>query len=139
MFDFLNGFYLVVVVATVINMILGGMWYSPKFLGAKWLESHQFDESTLKAGALHYLGAFVNGLVMAWVYGCLLMFFGVSTILGALCFSFWIWLGFIATSQFSGVIWAKKPLTAYFIDAGFFLAALFSMGVVFGLFFWWTA
>jgi Protein of unknown function (DUF1761) len=137
MFEVITSHYVAILVAAVVQMILGGLWYSPKCFGAKWAEIHGFDESSLKTNALHYLGAFVNALVISWVLGCMLLFFEVTTIPAALCLSFWIWLGFVATTQFSGVIWAKKPFGAYLIDVGFFLIALLSTGLVFGLFFWW--
>lgn len=127
--------YLAILVAAVVKMFLGSVWYNPNFLGKKWAEVHKFEESTLHAGALQYLGAFLNSLVMAWALGSILIFFEVTTISSALCLGFWIWLGFIATTQFSGVLWAKKPFTAYLIDAGFFLVGILAMSVVFGIFF----
>ncbi|MEC7840530.1 MAG: DUF1761 domain-containing protein [Chlamydiota bacterium] len=127
--------YLAVFIAAIVNMVIGATWYGPKFLGDKWLEVHAFDRENLKAGPLSYLGAFIIGLIIATVFGAFLSFFKVTSIIGAMCFAFFIWLGFIATTQFSGVIWAKKPVGAYCIDVGFFLVSLQAMAVIFGLFY----
>ncbi len=132
-----NTHYTVILVAAVLQMILGTFWYSSQCFGGKWAEINEFDVSLIKPNALQYLGGFVNALIRSWVLGYMLVFFGVTTILGAISFSFWAWLGFVATTQFSGVIWAKKPISAYLIDIGYFLAAFLSMGLIFGLFFWW--
>lgn len=135
--ELVSTYYVAILVAAIIQMILGGVWFSSQCFGDKWAEMHEFDSSTMKFNALQYLGGFVNALVIAWVLGCMLMYFEVSTIFGALCFSFWAWLGFVATTQFSGVIWAKKPFGAYLIDVSFYLVAFLSVGLVFGLYFWW--
>jgi len=127
--------YLAVFLAAVVNMVIGATWYNPKFLGDKWMQVHGFDPDTLKGSPKCYIGGFLVGLVIAWVFGTILSFFSVTSIIGSMCLAFFLWLGFIATTQFSGVIWAKKPIGAYCIDVGFFLVSLQAMAIIFGIFY----
>ena len=43
---------------------------------------------------------------------------------------FWVWLGFIATTYFSAVIWQKMHPKEFFIHVGYSLIALLLMGGV---------
>jgi len=125
--------FFAVVIAAVLNMVVGYAWYHPNFLGKLWCNVHDWKDEKLQPTFFHFAAAFINGFIIAWVFGAILYYFGVVGIWDCIVMGFWFWLGFIATTQFSGVIWAKKPLVAYFIDAGFFLLALLIMGVVFGV------
>lgn len=130
----LDGYTIAVILAACVNIVLGGVWYHPKVLGTLWADAHGFKVIDLKASGLNYFGAFVVGLVMSWMLGTLFSTFEVTTLSGKMGVSFFVWLGFIATTHFSGVIWAKKTLESYFIDAGFFLVSLEAMAIVFAIF-----
>lgn len=134
MLDVLSVNYLAVLIAGIVAMVCGGVWYHPSCMGKKWAAAHNFDISCLKGDAWSYLLAFVNSLVIAWILGVFYNAVGVSSFFGAIWFAFIAWLGFVATTQFSGVLWAKKPLNAYFIDAGFFLVGFEAMSIVYWIF-----
>lgn len=121
------------VLATLFNMILGYFWYHPRFLGGPWIDAHGFREDALKGNVKSYIGALVVGLIMAWVVGVFVHSLQASTISQALELAFFMWLGFIATAHFSGVIWAKKPIEVYLIDASFYLVSLAGMTLIFTL------
>lgn len=113
-----------IIIATLVTMVLGAIWYSPFFLGCTWSESHNFDKSQLKPSALEYLGTFVTTFIMVWVFAGLLNWLELNSLDSALKLAFLIWLGFITTTHFSGVIWARKPITAYLIDTVYHLLML---------------
>ena len=119
-----------IIAATIVNIILGMFWYSPKFLGTLWAQEHQFDLAKLQATPLHYVGAILVSLVTASVFSLLIHGFHVFTLGEGLKFGFFIWLGFIATTHFSGVIWAGKPWKSYLIDVGFQFVSLLLMGAI---------
>lgn len=119
-----------IIVVTILNIILGMLWYSPKFLGTIWAKAHNFDLSKLHAGPMHYVGAILVSLLTACVFFALIYWFDVTTIQEGVGLAFFIWLGFIVTTHFSGVLWAQKPLTAYFIDTGFQLISMLMMGAI---------
>lgn len=113
--------YLGIIIAILVNQFLGALWYSPKFFGSRWAIAHQFDMKTMKALPMHYLGAILVGVVLVLSITAIQMMLGISSLETALILGFLMWLGFVATSHFSGVIWARKPLAVFMIDTGYFL------------------
>jgi len=122
--------YLAIVVVAIINNILGAIWYSSMIFGKAWAKACKIEMGKKKAGAKHFLGGFLMSLVMAVVVACFVIKLDMTMASEGVKLGFLLWLGFIATSQFCGVIWAKKPLKVYFIDAGFYLASLLIMGAI---------
>lgn len=119
-----------VIICTIINIVLGMVWYSPRVLGTLWKEEHGFDSSQLKATPLHFIGAIIVAFILAFVLDMMIHTFHIHGVGNGIALGFFIWLGFIATTHFSGVIWAKKPFIVYFIDAGFMLINLIIISAV---------
>ncbi len=124
--------FLAVIVAAILNGFVGYFWYSPMLLGDFWVKAHKFDVAELKATPMHIAGALLVGFIVAWVLCATIHSLHVDSALGGVKVAFFVWLGFVATTQFSGVIWAKKPLKAYGVDVGFFLVSMCAMGAIFG-------
>ncbi len=107
--------YTLILVATVIQFVLGALWYSPLMFGKWWM---QIMESTeLSKEELQKLQK-----EMAPFYGLQLLLALLTTFVLAMCIHYlqmanvgfhaygvagWIWLGFIAPTQIAGVIWAN--------------------------------
>lgn len=119
-----------VLICTLINIILGMVWYSPSVLGTLWAKEHGFDSNQLKPTLWHYVGAILVAFVLSVVFNMMVHAFGIRGIGNGIALGFFIWLGFIATTHFSGVIWARKPFIVYFIDAGFMLLNLIVIGAI---------
>lgn len=124
-----------IIAAAIINLLLGYLWYSPLLFGRIWVKEHNLDSSFLRPSSLHYLGAIIVAIVTAWVFSILIHWFEITFILTGMQFGFLIWLGFVATAQFSGVIWAQKTIRAYLIDTGFQLVNLVIMGAILSIWF----
>lgn len=119
-----------VILAAIANMIIGSLWYSPYLFGKEWAEAQKMDIRTLVATPLHYAGAFLISLLTAFVLAVLLHKFGIVSYENAFTLAFWIWLGFVATTHFSGVLWAKRPLKSYLIDTAYALLSFLVMAAV---------
>lgn len=117
-----------VIVVTILNMFLGMLWYSPLLFGTLWAKAYKFDVKKLKATSLHYVGAMLVSLITAFMVGTLVEEFQILGALSGAVLGFCIWLGFIVTSHFSGVIWAQKPFRVFFIDVAYYLVSLLMMG-----------
>lgn len=119
-----------IILATIVNSLLGMFWYSPVFLGNEWAKAHNFDLTKLKPTPMHYIGAIFVSIVTVAVFSLLIHLFKLTSVADGVKLGFLLWLGFIATTHFSGVIWARKPLKAYLIDTGFQLVSLLVMGSI---------
>jgi Protein of unknown function (DUF1761) len=123
--------FLTILLATALNVILGAIWYSPRFLGTMWSKAHNLNVREVKT-PMHYIGAILVAFVTAWILSAFISSLNIDTGLEGMKVAFFAWLGFIATTHFSGVLWAKKHLDAYLIDVGFLLVSMLIMGAIFG-------
>lgn len=61
---------------------------------------------------------------------CFMKRMGVDSVMGGASFGFMAWLGFIATTLYNDVIYAKKPVELYLINAGYLLCSFVLMGAI---------
>lgn len=119
-----------ILIATIASMALGAVWYSPILFGKTWADAHNFGMVQLRPSLKEYLGTFALTILLAWVLACFLEWFSIMTVPAALKLAFMIWLGFVTTTHFSGVIWARKPFTAYLIDTIYHLINLLLIALI---------
>ena len=123
---------LAVIIMALVYMGIGGLWYSKGLFGKMWAEccSHHGKEKECSPSTKCYIGCLIVAFITAYVLAYFInMSQAVTTGEGikvALC----AWIGFSATTMYSGVIWGKKPLKAYFIDAGFTLVMFIIWGAI---------
>lgn len=100
--------YLAVIVASVLQFIVGALWYGPLF-GKLWGRIHGFDalapetqEKMKKSMAPLLVTQFLVTLVTTFIFALLLTGFAPGWNVYGLAFFFW--LGFVVPTQVSAVI-----------------------------------
>lgn len=126
--------YLAVLVSAALCMAIGMLWYSPALFGNKWLELTGNKEPDMKDAPKIYIGAILNALIVSTVLAVFIYWIGAVTPRDGALVGFLAWLGFIATSHFSGVLWEKKPLNLFFLHAANMLVTLVIIGALLA---WW--
>jgi hypothetical protein len=140
--------YLMVLIAAVVNMFLGWLWYGPLF-GKPWMKLMGFTPEKIqqmKAGGekigrsmnVSYSIMFVGSLLMAWVLAHAIIFasaylFVNTSLYGAaagIIVGFLNWLGFVAPVTLTPVLWENKPWKLWFLNAGYYLVGLCLMGAI---------
>ncbi len=121
-----------IIAMAVVYMVLGSLWYSKVLFGEVWMSCCKKEECSSCSWTC-YLGCFITALVMGYVMSHFVTSMGAMDAMSGAKVGFWAWLGFIATTCFSAVLWAKKPLKVYFVDVGFYLVVLLLMGAVFAV------
>lgn len=121
---------LALLVAGVIYTLLGSLWYSPWLFGKDWLEYCGLKSEDCKCCSSSFLWAFLNSLVIALGLSVLVILTGAVTAGEGACLAFWAWLGFVATTLMSGVIWEKRSFHWWLINAGFSLVGLLIIGAL---------
>ena len=106
------------------HMILGMLWYSPLMFGPLWMKSIKITEKDMKMHAGHMVGAALVGLTLTLTLAHFIDVLGVSCCRTAIEHALLLWLGFIATTKFSDVIWQGKAITTYLIDAGYWAVGM---------------
>jgi len=129
--------FLAILASAVATMILGFIWYSPLFFAKPWTremgydlsDKAKMDEMRKGAGAA-YGGSFVASLISAFT---LALFFHAMHA-GGLHFGimggFHAWLGFVATVQFTGALFAKQSMKLFAINTGYQLVCYLAMGAI---------
>jgi hypothetical protein len=124
--------WIAVLAAGVINMIVGSLWYSPLMFLKPWMETLPKKASGKKDVNMPkiYGLMFVNALIMAYVMAMLVKVTNVMTLDMGAMLGFWVWLGFIATSSFNGVLFEDRSLKGYVINVGYYLVVLILVGAM---------
>ncbi len=121
---------LTVLVAAVLNMVIGFFWYSKWLFGPTWMKLRKVKEEKGKIANMIY--AFIVSLVIAYFLGFFEAYLQVTTVTDGMFVGFCLWLGFVATTQISGYIWCEKPLKLFFINTGCKLLSFLVMSGVIG-------
>ena len=128
--------HVAVVVAAVAGFAVGMLWYG--LLGLRWMAALGKTKEELLPGDKPPVATmavtFAAELVMAWMLAGVMGHMDQVTITGGLVSAFFVWLGFVATTQLVNHRYGRFPLALTLIDAGHWLAVLAAMGVVIGAF-----
>jgi hypothetical protein len=119
------------IVAALIRIVIGGLWFSPIAFLQRWLAITGLDETTMKAGMPRAIAFDVIGsLVMAFVLAHAVAYAGAATLGQGAAVGFFNWLGFIATVQLSETLHEHRPLRFFAINTGYNFIALILMGAL---------
>jgi len=128
---------LAVLVAGIIPMVIGGLWYSPFLFAKKWMAIIGKTEEEIKRASnpmKMYGLSFLSSLVMAYVLAHIVIYataYTQSSGFGAgMQTGFWAWLGFVVTTSSATVLFEFRPSGLYLMNAGYNLVCLLLMGGV---------
>ena len=125
--------FLAVIVAAIVSMVLGFLWYGPLF-GKQWMKLMGFTkesrEKAKKAMGKTYGVSMVGALVMAYVLSYFLSYALADTAMEGAIVGFWAWFGFVAPVMLTSVLYGSKSLSLYYIDVGYQLVSLIAMGAI---------
>ena len=129
--------WLAILVAAISTMVLGFLWYSPVLFAKPWMREMGYDlndkarmEEMKKSAGPAYGGSFVASLVSAFVLALLFNWFQNYTVRFGLLVGFHVWLGFVATVQFTGALFAKQSMKLFAINTGYQLVCYLAMGAI---------
>lgn len=134
----MNVNYLAILVAAIINMVVGSLWYSPVLFLKSWSKSIGKTEKDMQKDMKMSMGvtyglAFVGALLMAYVLANIINFGGVTMAYQGAAAGFWSWLGFVVPVSLSGVLFEQKPWKWFMITASYYLVVLLINGALLAL------
>lgn len=122
-----------VFVAALVYMGIGMAWYGPLF-GSYWMRLVGLTPESMRTMPLSPLQAIVGGSVaavcMAAVLSYASLYFAAVTVVHALLLAFWMWFGFVVTTQAGSFVWEGKPFMLFVLNASFYLVTLSIMSVI---------
>jgi hypothetical protein len=123
--------HMAVLVAALIQWILGALWYSLFFV-KPWmaLTGHKQGERP-KGAVLYMIGSFFGGLLLAFVVAHFVLWSGAATLGGGLFVGLIAWLGCVAVPLFFETLYERRPFALFAINSGYWLLSmLISAGLV---------
>jgi len=125
---------LAVLVAAVVNMAVGAIWYSPPLFGKQWLAAMGWSQDELERRrpglSKAYGWTFVASLAMAYFLAHCVEYVGAETPLDGAHVGFWLWLGFVVTTTVGTYLFEGRSWRLYAINTGYHLAGLAVMGAL---------
>jgi hypothetical protein len=128
---------LAVLVAAIATMGVGFIWYSPILFAKPWMREMGYDpddkvkiKEMQKSAGPSYFGSFVASLISAFVLALFFHWLQVRSLHNGLLTSFHVWLGFVATVQFTDALFQKKSMKLFAINTGFQLVSFIAMGAI---------
>ena len=124
--------YLAVIIAAVVHFIIGGLWYGLIFANifVDIVGREQLEKMAADSHWSQYLFAFISSLVLVYILAHFVQFTGSKTVAGGLQTAFWLWLGFVATTQISSVIFEQRKPGLYLLNIGYQLVACLICGAI---------
>jgi hypothetical protein len=116
--------YPAVIVAALAHYILGGLWYSPLLFGNKFLQiinwsPEKIAEMGNQSHAKELIIAFVLSLLLVYILAHFVQYTKATTAMAGIQTAFWLWLGFVVTTQLPTVIFEQRPLGLFLINVAY--------------------
>ena len=126
--------FLAVLVAAVANMVIGTAWYSKRLFGEQWMKEAGIDPKKMNAsgkqmGMIMFV-ALVSSLVSAYVLAHVSQLAVMADVGNAITTGFWMWLGFVTTTQIAVVLWEMKSVKLWLINTSYSLLSFLTMGAI---------
>ncbi len=128
---------LAVLVAAISTMVVGFLWYSPLLFAKAWMREMGYDpndkakvQEMQKSAGPAYGGSLVASLLSAFTLALFFHMLQNYTLHFGLIVGFHVWLGFVATVQFTGALFMKQSMKLFAINAGYQLVCYVVMGAI---------
>jgi hypothetical protein len=123
--------YLAVLVAAIIRIAVGFVWYSPALFLKPWQQLTGISQETMRAGTPKAVAIdAVASLVMAFALANIIGASGITDWLNGAFAGFWVWLAFQAMLLITLWGYENRPLKLIAINLGNNLIALVLMGAL---------
>ena len=127
--------YPAVIVATLVHFILGGLWYSPLLFANKFLQlvnwtPEQVRQMESQSHAKELVIAFVMSFLLVYILAHFVQYTKATNAIGGIQTAFWLWLGFIVTTQVPLVLFERRSFGLFLINVGYQFVGCALAGVI---------
>jgi hypothetical protein len=128
-------FILPVIVAVVASFIIGMIWYSPVlFAKAYQQELGMTKDSKMPPMVKSFALGIFGDILLAFVFFTLVVFLGAFTFKQIFLVGFFMWVGGMVPILLGDIAWAGRSWKFFGINAGYRIASVATMSLVFCLF-----
>ena len=108
--------WLLVLIAALMNVAISAAWYSNWLFGPAWLNLTKIKKQELTKFKVFW--SFSVSLVIAYFISLFELHLGITNVSDGMILGLLIWVGFVATTEITGVIGDAKPFKLFVIDSG---------------------
>ena len=125
--------YVAVVVAALVPMFLGALWYSTALFARPWMRAVDRTQEELKSAQLGYVISAIGALVMSYALARIDRWAEVDDLWNGALVGLLVWVGFVAPVLGVNTYFAGRPGRLWLINAGYQLVALVLVGAIHGV------
>lgn len=121
--------YWAVLVAALINMAVGAIWYSSVLFAKPWtkLTGHKMGGGSPAVG---YAITATGALLQAWILVHFVRYAGALSAVKGAEVGFWLWAAFVAVVMATNIVFEGRPWRLWAINSGYFLVVLLVNGAI---------
>jgi hypothetical protein len=125
--------YVAVVVAALVPLLLGALWYSTALFARPWMRAVDRTQDELKGAGLGYVISAVGALFMSYALARIVRWAEVDELWNGALVGLLVWVGFVAPVLGVTTYFAGRPGRLWLINAGYQLVALVLVGAIHGV------
>jgi len=118
---------LAVLVAAIVHMAVGLIWFQPKIFGDAWSKLTRAD---LKPSARWMPVGLIGHFLIALVLAIIVNLAHATSVVDGLFIGILVWLGFVVTLEIGELIWEKIPFNLFLVRVGNHLIGLGLAGAI---------
>ena len=126
MLDFSGLNYWAILVATLINTIVGAFWYSPAGFGKRWSKLSGVDMMKMPKDAANKAIGFVmvSALIQTSVLAVVINSLDANTLSQGALVGLLVWLGFTAATTVGNTLYSRQSWSFWWLNSSFFLLVM---------------
>lgn len=125
--------YFAIVVAALVPMLLGAVWYSPVLFARPWMREVGRTPEELTGAGLGYGLSILAALVTSYALARIVRWAEVDDVFNGAAVGVLVWLGFVATVLAVTTYFGGRSRKLWAIDASYQLLSLAIMGAIHGI------
>ena len=118
---------LAVLVAGIVHMVIGLIWFMPKTFGNAWVE---LTGKEMKPAPQWIAAGIIGHQVMSLVLAVIVKLANATNVIGGIVVGVLVCIGFIVTLEIGELIWEKIPFKLFMIRVGNQLVGLSLAGSI---------
>jgi hypothetical protein len=122
-----------IVVAALVPMVLGALWYSPALFAEPWLRAVGRTKEELTGAWLGYVFSAVAALLMSYTLARIVRWAEVDDLWNGALVGLLVWLGLVATVLAATTYFGGRPRALWVINASYQLVALVLVAAIHGV------
>jgi hypothetical protein len=127
--------YVAVIIAALVPMVLGALWYSPALFAGPWMRAVGRAEDELGGMGVGYVISAVTAVLSSYALARIERWAEVDDLWNGALVGLLAWVGFVAGVLAVTTYFGGRPHALWMINAGYQLVSLVVMGAILGV---WT-